>query len=177
MPARSRRARPPPQLTGLAAGLHTISVRAVDNATNTGDADTEPSPSTALPAGGGGGSTPQQRRQQPLATADKTAPKVSVVAKSSRASKKGTVSFRVGCPTTETSCKVTLQLKNGANTVARKTVTVKGGKTMTVTLQLTKATRQQLKHSTLKISTVVTANDAAGNQRTTTQDGHAARPA
>ena len=54
--------------------------------------------------------------------------------------------------------------------MARKTVTVKGGKTVTVTLQLSKAARLQLtKHSTLKISTVVTARDAAGNRRTTTR--------
>ena len=33
-------------------------------------------------------------------------------------------------------------------------MTVKGGKTKTVTLQLNKATRQQLKHRSLKVSTV-----------------------
>ena len=78
--------------------------------------------------GGGGGAV------------DKTAPKVTLVAKSLKASKKGTVSFTVGCPATEESCKVTLKLKNGAKTVASQTVNVKGGKTKTVTLKLNKAT-------------------------------------
>ena len=104
------------------------------------------------------------------ASTDRTAPKVSVVAGSSRVSKTGTVSFRVGCPKAETSCKVTVQLKRGSSAVARKTVTVKGGKTVTVALQLTKAARRQLTtHSTLKVSTVVTASDAAGNRTTTTR--------
>ena len=106
---------------------------------------------------------------------DKTAPKVSLVAKSLKASKKGAVSFTVGCPATEATCKVTLKLKSGAKTVASKTVTVKGGKTKTVTLQLNKATRQQLKHRSLKLSSVVTRDDAAGNKKDDEQEGHAAQ--
>jgi hypothetical protein len=47
---------------------------------------------------------------------------------------------------------------------------VKGGKTVTVTLQLNKATRQQLtKRGSLKVSSVVAATDAAGNHKTTTK--------
>ena len=103
------------------------------------------------------------------AVVDKTKPKVSAVAKSLRVSKTGTVSFRVGCPATEQSCQVTLQLKNAAGkTVASKTATIKGGKTATVTLKLTKAAKQQLaKRGSLKVSSVVSATDAAGNHRTT----------
>ena len=114
-------------------------------------------------SGGAGGGNSQS------SNVDKTAPKVTLVAKSLKASKKGTVSFTVGCPATEATCKVTLKLKNGAKTVASKTVTVKGGKTKTVTLQLNKATRQQLKHRSLKLSSVLTATDAAGNKRTTSK--------
>ena len=159
----------PTQLTGLAVGGHTISVRGVDNAGNTGDADTR-SFTIDRPATGVGTGAAQQPSGGSSSTADKTAPKVTVVARSSRVSKKGTVSFRVACPKAETSCKVTVQLKRGSTTAARKTVTVKGGKTVTVTLQLTKAVRSQLtKHSTLKMSTVVTARDAAGNRKTTTR--------
>ena len=50
------------------------------------------------------------------------------------------MSFRAGCPSTEKRCKVTLQLKSMRKTAARKTVTVaRGGKTVTVTLQLTRS--------------------------------------
>lgn len=162
----------PTQLSGLAAGSHTISVRGVDNAGNTGDADTKSFTIESPPATGGGtGATTQPSGgSSSVATVDKTAPKVSVVERSLRVSKKGAISFRVGCPRTETTCKVTVQLKRASTTAARKTVTVKGGETVTVTLQLTKAARLQLtKHSTLQLSTVVTARDAAGNRKTTTR--------
>ena len=62
----------------LASGLHTISVRGVDKFGNVGE-------------------TVARRFRL---RADKTAPKVSVVARSLRASRKGRVSFRVGCPST-----------------------------------------------------------------------------
>jgi hypothetical protein len=101
---------------------------------------------------------------------DKTAPKVAFAAKSLRASKKGTVSFTVGCPGTESSCTVKVTLKNGKKSVASKTVTVKGGKTKTVTLTLSSAAKKLLaKRHSLKVSSVVTASDAAGNHRTTTK--------
>jgi hypothetical protein len=101
---------------------------------------------------------------------DTTKPKVTLVAKSLKASKTGTVSFTVGCPATEQSCKITLKLKNGKKTVASKTVNVKGGKRKTVTLTLNKATKSLLKkRSSLKVSAVTTATDAAGNTQTTTK--------
>ena len=112
--------------------------------------------------GGGGGNSQSSN-------ADKTAPKVTLVAALLKASKKGVVSFTVGCPATEASCKITMKLKNGAKTVASKTVTVKGGKNKMVTLQLNKATRQQLKHRNVKVTSVLTATDAAGNKKTTTK--------
>jgi hypothetical protein len=108
---------------------------------------------------------------------DKTAPKVSLAAKSLRASKSGTVSFRVGCPATEQSCKIKLQLKNGSKSAASKTVTVKGGKTVTLTLKLNKATRALLKRGSLKVSAVMTATDTAGNRKTTTRKLTLRRPA
>jgi hypothetical protein len=46
---------------------------------------------------------------------------------------------------------------------------VKGGKSKTVTLQLNKATRQQLKHRSLKLSSVLSATDAAGNKKATSK--------
>ena len=55
-------------------------------------------------------------------------------------------------------------------TVASKTVSVKGGKTTTVTLVLNKATRHLLgKRGSLKLSSVVSATDTAGRHSTTTK--------
>jgi hypothetical protein len=152
----------PKELTGLAAGSHTFAVRGVDKAGNVGAADSK----TFSIASSGG----TQQSSGGSSAVDTTAPKVSLVARSLRASKRGTVSFRVGCPATETRCKVQLQLKDGKKVAAKKTVTVSGGKTVTVTLQLTTAARQALaKHGSLKVSTVFTATDAAGNHKTTTR--------
>jgi hypothetical protein len=155
----------PKAFTGLAAGAHTVVVRPVDKAGNVGATVSRTFSIASSPSGGG--SAGGGNSQSP--SVDKTAPKVTLVAKSLKASKKGAVSFTVGCPATETTCKITLKLKNGAKTVASKTVTVKGGKTKTVTLQLNKATRQQLKHRSLKLSSVLSATDAAGNKKTTTR--------
>jgi hypothetical protein len=156
----------PKAFTGLAAGAHTVVVRPIDKAGNVGPT-TSRTFSIASPQSGGGGSAGGGNSQSP--NVDKTAPKVSLVAKSLKASKKGAVSFTLGCPATEPTCQVTLKLKNGAKTVASKTVTVKGGKTKTVTLLLNKAMRQQLKHRSMKVSSVLTATDAAGNKKTTSK--------
>jgi hypothetical protein len=156
----------PKAFTGLGAGAHTVVVRAIDKAGNVGPTVSRTF-SIASSQSGGGGTGGGGNSQS--SNVDKTAPKVTLIAKSLKASKKGTVSFTVGCPATESTCKVTLKLKNGAKTVASKTVTVKGGKTKTVTLQLNKATRQQLKHRSLKLSSVLTATDAAGNKKVTSK--------
>src|SRR3954469_20275221 len=155
----------PKALTGLAAGAHTVVVRPIDKAGNVGPTVSRTF-SIASPQSGGGSAGGGNSQS---AGTDKTAPKVTLVAKSLKASKKGTVSFTVGCPATEATCQITLKLKSGAKTVASKTVTVKGGKTKTVPLQLNKATRGQLKHRSLKLSSVLSASDAAGNQKTTSR--------
>jgi hypothetical protein len=157
----------PNALTGLAAGSHTASVQAIDKAANVGTPVSRTFSIASPPSSGGSAAT--QQPSDGSSAVDTNAPKVSVVAKSLRASKKSTVSFRVGCPATETSCKVTLKLKNGSSSAASKTVTVKGSKTVTITLTLNKATRQLLKHGSLKVSAVYTATDAAGNHTTTTK--------
>jgi hypothetical protein len=129
-------------------------------------------------SGGATGTTQQSGTGSSATATDKTKPKVSVVAKSLKASKKGAVSFTVGCPATEQSCKITVRLKNGKKTAASKTVNVKGGKSKTVTLTLDTATRKLLaKRHTLKVSTVVIAVDAAGNKRTTTKQATLRRAA
>jgi hypothetical protein len=156
----------PKTFSGLGAGSHTVVVRPIDKAGNVGATVSRTFSIAGQQSGGGnsggGGSS------QP-SSVDKAAPKVTLVARSLKASKKGTVTFTVGCPATETSCQITLKLKNGKKTVASKTVTVKGGKTKPVALQLNKATRRLLKHRSLKVSAVLTATDAAGNTKTTSK--------
>jgi hypothetical protein len=158
----------PKDFTGLAPGAHTVTIHAVDRTGNTGP-DASKSFSIASPtstsgsgqSSGGQGTTP---------TLDTSAPRVTFVAKSLRASKKGTIGVRVGCPATEASCRITIDLKRGKTLVAHKTVTVTGGKTKNVTLQLTKASRRTLsKAHTLKVSALITARDAAGNKKATTK--------
>ena len=156
----------PKAFTGLAAGSHTANVRAIDKAGNVG----APVSKTFSIASSSSGGATQGSSGASGAAADKTSPKVSVVAKSLRASKRGTVSFRVKCPATEKSCKITLKLMSGKKVAAKKTVTVAGGKSATVTLQLAKAIRKQLRsHGSLKMTAVTTASDAAGNKRTKKQ--------
>ena len=122
-------------------------------------------PSGGSGGGGGGGSSSGGNSY-----VDKTAPKVTFVAKSLRRPKKGTVSFTVGCPATEKSCKVKVSLKNGTKTVASKTVTIKGGKTKTVTLTAEHGHQEAAaKRHSLKLSRVVSATDAAGNTKTTSK--------
>jgi hypothetical protein len=154
----------PTDLTGLAVGSHTVSVRAFDKLGNEGSTASK-SFTIAAPAQSGGGGGTQGAGNS---TVDKTAPRVTFAATSLRASKRGTVGVKVGCPATETSCKITVQLMRGKTVAAKKTVTVKGGKTKTVTLQLTKTIRRQLSsHHSLKVTAVLSAKDAAGNQKTT----------
>jgi hypothetical protein len=155
----------PKAFSGLGAGAHTVVVRPIDKAGNVGPTVSRTFSIASSQSGGGSGGGGSSQSSN----VDKTAPKVTLVAKSLRASKKGAVSFTVGCPATESTCKITLKLKNGAKTVASKTVTVKGGKSKTVTLQLNKATRQQLKHRSLKLSSVLAATDAAGNKKVTSK--------
>jgi hypothetical protein len=132
--------------------------------------DLDTTPTGGGQSGGSGAATTAQGIGNSTAVLDNTKPKVTFVAKSLRASKQGAVSFSVGCPATEQSCKVIVKLNSGTTTVASKTVTVKGGKTKTVTLVLNTAARKLLgKRGSLKVSSVVAATDAAGNHRTTTK--------
>jgi hypothetical protein len=147
----------PKELAGLSVGAHTVSVRPIDKVGNVGSPVSR-SFNVAASTSSSGTS----------GTVDKTAPNVTLLSKSLRASKRGTVGVKVGCPATETSCKITVQLMRGKTVAAKKTVTVKGGKTKTVTLQLTKTIRRQLSsHHSLKVTAVLSAKDAAGNQKTT----------
>jgi hypothetical protein len=156
----------PTELTSLAPGAHTMAVRAIDRVGNVGHAVSRSFSIDGPAASSTGGAAAAAS----TAKADTTAPRVTVVVPSARVSKRGTIGVRVGCPATETRCKVTIVLKRGRTTVARKTVTVRGGTSVKVTLQLTKAARQQLtRDRRLKLSAVVTARDAAGNRSSSTK--------
>jgi hypothetical protein len=152
----------PTAFTGLAAGAHTVYVRPIDKAGNTGSAVSK-SFTIAAPAQGGGSQAGGGNSAR-----DTVAPRVVLAVSSLRVTRRGTVAIRLGCPSTETRCTIKVSLKRGKTTLAHKTVTVGGGKAVTVKLQLSKAIRRQLtrRHS-LKATAVIAATDATGNTATT----------
>jgi hypothetical protein len=162
----------PTELTSLAPGAHTMAVRAIDRLGNVGQAvsrsltiDGPPATSSSSTSGTTGAAAASTAK-----AADTTAPRITVVVPSARASKRGTIGVRVGCPATEASCTITVALERGRTTVGHKTVTVRGGTTVKVTLQLTKAAQRQLtRDRRLKLSAVITARDAAGNRSSSTK--------
>jgi hypothetical protein len=113
-----------------------------------------------VPAGGSGGSTGSDSG----GSAGK-GPAAKVTPRSVRVSRKGTVALKVACPRR---CHIDLRLTLGRQVLARKTVTVTGGKGKTVTLKLTRAARRQLasKH-TLRVVAVAVARATDGTQATT----------
>jgi hypothetical protein len=154
----------PRQFSGLAAGTHSVAVRAVDRVGNVGNAAGSSFRIESPPAQGGGAPAPA-----PAPAADTTAPKVTLKLLSTRVSKSGAASLRVGCPSSETRCKIGVALKLGSSTVAKKTITVSGGETAKLTLRLSKAARRKLARTgRLNLKAVITATDAAHNTSTAT---------
>jgi hypothetical protein len=136
----------PRVFAGLGAGAHTVSVRAIDRAGNVGAAISQGFTVAAPP--------------------DTTKPKVVLSPRSVRVSTGGRVAFRLKCPTTEQRCRITLRLKRGKATVASKTVSVRGGRTVTVRLRLrTGVLRYLSTHARLRVTGETVARDAAGNSR------------
>ena len=122
-----------------------------------GAGGTPGSPGSGAPAPGSG-----------VGTVDRVAPRVSVSPRKLRVSRNGTVTLRVTCPKTEKSCRVRLTLKLGRRVVAKKTLTVSGGRTRTVRLRLGVRARRSLNaRRSLKATVVASARDQAGNTRTT----------
>ena len=155
----------PKQFTGLAAGSHSVAVRAIDKVGNVGT-PASTSFSVASPAPPAGGAQPAPA---PTAAADTSAPKVTLKLASARVSKSGAVSLNVGCPASELRCQVAVALKLGRTTIASKTANVSGGQKVKLTLKLSKSARRQLaKRGKLKVSALITATDAAGNKSTST---------
>jgi uncharacterized membrane protein YgcG len=155
-------------LTGTAPALDSVVIHYDIGSDSTGTGGGSGTGSGSGSGGQSGGSGGSQGGGN--SSTDKTKPKVTLVAATLHASKKGAVSFTYACPSTEKSCTITLKLKSGKKTVASKTFTVKGGKSKAVTVVLSKDARKLLaKRGSLKVSAVVKATDAAGNARTTTK--------
>jgi hypothetical protein len=155
-------------LTGAAPILDSVAINYDIGSASTGAGGGSGSGTGSGGQSGGSGGT--QGGGNSGATTDKTKPKVTLIAATLRATKKGAVSFTYGCPSTEKSCAITLKLKKGTKTVASRTFTVKGGKSKAVTVVLSKDARKLLaKRGSLKVSAVVKATDAAGNARTTSK--------
>jgi hypothetical protein len=102
-------------------------------------------------------------------TGDRKAPKVKIVRRTVRATKKGHVTLRVTCPKGEVRCKVDLRLRRGTRELVRKSLTVAGGKSASVTLRLTRSDRLRLvRVRSLLVDAAAHARDVAGNHATTT---------
>jgi hypothetical protein len=102
------------------------------------------------------------------AARDHRAPHVVVRPRTVRASRRGAVRLRVKCPRSERRCWIRLRLQRGRSVLARRTVTVGGGKTAKVTLRLTRRALRRLVHRrSLRAIAVASARDRAGNRATT----------
>ena len=163
----------PVAFSGLSVGTHTFSVRGTDTHDNLGNTASKsftiaPPPSQTPSGDSGSSSAPPASGTAAVTTQDKVAPRLGITPKSVRVSKTGRVTLKVKCPSGETRCKVTMRLKLNGVTVAKKTTTIRGGKTVSVSLQLSASTRAKLaRRGSLKVTASGTATDAAGNVKVT----------
>jgi hypothetical protein len=150
----------PKEFSGLAPGSHTASVRAIDKAGNVGAAASR---TFTVAAPGGGGSNPPPGGGPGV---DTKAPVVSLSSRKLRASTSGKVKLKLTCPGDETSCKLTVRLKDGRKTYALTSDTLSGGETSKLTLRLSSKARRKLdRHGRLSLKAVVSARDADGNRK------------
>ena len=161
----------PAGFNGLTVGSHTIVVQATDAHGNVGSATQEFA--VAAPTGGSGGTPPTggSPTPPPGTAPDVTAPKVLVmVPHRVRMSKRGIATLQVRCPRSEPACAVTVKVKLGGKRVARTTLTLAGGSTRTFRLRLSKAARRIVAaRSPVRAAAIIAAQDAAGNERSTTR--------
>ncbi len=99
---------------------------------------------------------------------DRSAPRVRLVRRSLRVSKRGVVVLRVRCPRTERRCRIDLRLRGARKSLARSRFVVAGGKTAKVHLTLPRrAVARLVRRGSMRATVVIKARDAAGNRRTT----------
>jgi hypothetical protein len=73
-----------------------------------------------------------------------TAPRARVMRHTTRVSADGIVRLQVRCPRSELRCRVDVRLRRGGRPIAKKAITLVGGRTTTVKLRLTRRARAQL---------------------------------
>jgi hypothetical protein len=153
----------PEQLSGITAGSHTVAVRAVDKAANTGAADSKQF-TVQAPTTGGGGTPPPTGGGTP---GDHTAPVMTIAKGTVRVSRHGSFPMTLKCPRSETWCKADVQIRRGGSVVASKRIKLAGGKRATLTLRLAKDARAALvDRGHVRVTAVVAVRDAAGNRAT-----------
>ena len=139
------------------SGPVTVRARAADDSGNLGP---PPPPQTAAASGsasGAGGSSSARRR-----------PTVRLTPRRIRASRRGTVALRVACPRSAGRCRVTLRLVLRRRTVAKRTLTVAGGKSKTFVLKLSRSARRELvRKRSLRVTATALVRDASGTRATT----------
>jgi hypothetical protein len=134
-----------------------------------GAASVPPGGSTAAAGASGARGTGQPGTTTATTTRDRKAPKVEIVKRTVRATRKGLVTLRVACPRGEIRCTIDLRLRRGKHQLVRKSLSVAGGKSASVTLRLTRSDRLRLvRVRSLFVDAAVSARDAAGNHATTT---------
>jgi hypothetical protein len=115
----------------------------------------------------GGGPTPPATSSAP-GSRDRSAPRVKLLRKSIRVSKRGVVLLRLKCPRSERRCLLDVKLRRAGERLAKAKFIVAGGKTAKLRLKLPRAARARLaRRGSVKAIVVIKARDAAGNRRTT----------
>jgi hypothetical protein len=155
----------PDALSSLAVGGHSIAVRAVDTAGNTGDAASQSFTIAQPSGGGGGGGGGGNPGGSGTPTPDTVAPAIKVPTRAVRLSRQGTFAMTFRCPRTERSCTLDVQIERGGLVIAIKDAKIAGGKSKALTFRLSKANRRALaKAGKMKLRATVVATDAAGNR-------------
>ena len=115
-------------------------------------------PPAAGPSGPSGG---------PGVAPDRTKPRVTLRKRTVRVRRNGRVTLVVRCPASEVRCTIDVRLQRKGKRLARKRVTVSGGKSAKVRLRLSRSARRQLATKRkLKVRAVIRTTDAAGNRAT-----------
>jgi Bacterial Ig domain len=157
--------------TPTASGQVSVRSRAADDSGNLEGRDGGSAPGGVMPPAGGTpsatGGTPPPAAGSGTPATDRVAPRVRVLPRRVRASRRGLIRLRVSCPSSEAICRVDLRLRRAGTTVARKRLDVRGGKTRGVWLRLTQGARRQLPRSgSLRVIALAAARDLAANRGT-----------